>query len=704
MPRSGPATRNDGRVVHTGTTVQAHGVGRGGAGPAGHGSALGRGLVGLPGVVIATLVLAFGAAATLQSLRTDTAEAEADVAQEAAGVFETFATTEAETLQRILILAARTARAGPPALPSLPRDAERLTDVAFVTAGPGEVRVVSGALPDTPARLGTMPGLAGMFALSRDATEADIVLSAPVDGPPPKVYAAVAVFHVPGGGLRATPPTDTTERRASIAGWVVARVDPAPVLSAALPPGLAGRIRDGDLLLAGSNELPDSDDVIGRPVSVGGRRWTIEVWDPTNGSGGLDAYWWLLAAVLGAAAVLQVDILHRRRRRQAEERADNALGHVELVADLAPVVQRSLELGEVLPAVATALVSDLGLAGLVFAEAESDNEFRDVFSIGTVNERPSHLGGGSLAPDESLSITLQRGSRAVGMLRIKAGRGLETDDLRCIRIAAELATAAIVTAQLFAQQEEAVERLQELDALKSIFLATASHELRTPLVAIAGFSSILRDQWDQLSDDEHRLFTTRIANNAQSLSTLIEGLLDFSRLEQGAFEVRLEPIDLSAKVGAVLEQLAPTFEAHVLQSDLAPGSVVAADAFGIERIVTNLVSNAVKYSPAGSTVTVRVEQRDGRTRLAVSDEGAGVPVEQRERIFSRFFRGDGDAVVRSRGVGIGLSVAKEFADQMGATIEVSSSPSGGAEFVLSFPSPGSAPAPVIEEESHAPLS
>lgn len=642
----------------------------------------------------------------MQTLRSDRARDEADVARDAAGVFEGFTTAEVETLQHVLTMAARAARVGPAALPNLPRDAARLPEVAFVTAGPDGMPVVVGSLAGMPSDLGTVPEIAAAFALSRDAAEAKVVLSAPIDRASPKVYGAAAVYRVPEGGLRATPPVGTAERRASLAGWVVARVDPAPVLTAALPPGVVGRVRDGDLSLAGSNAVPDADDVVSRTVSVGARRWTIETWSASGIDAGARSWWWLVAGLLGAAAVLQVDALQRRRQRRAEEAADTARAHVELVADLAPVVQRSLELGEVLPAVATALAGELGLAGLAFAQAESGNEFRDVFSIGAVeDDAPWQAIPSSVIAGASLSIPLQRGRRAVGVLRIKAGRELSTDDLRCVRIAAELATAAMVTGRLFAQQEEAVEQLQELDALKSVFLATASHELRTPLVAITGFSALLRDQWERLPDDDRLLFVTRIATNAQSLSALIEALLDFSRLEQGALEVRLETVDLSAEVAAILDRLGPTFGTHTLVRELTPDATVTADAFGIERIVTNLVVNAVKYSPIGSTVTVRVDRRDGRARLVVADEGPGVPEDQRERIFSRFFRGDSDVVVGTRGVGIGLSVVKEFADRMGATIEVSNRPAGGAEFVLWFPvsaGPGSAAA--VEEEIRAPFS
>lgn len=708
MPQIGHRTRNDGRVRHTDTTVRARAAEGGRAGRAGdwsEGRPSTRGRLGIAGVVVALLVFLFGAAAAIQTTRADRARAEAEVARDAAGVFEAFTTAEVQTLQRVLVLAARMARGGPATLPSLPRDAERLPDVAFVTSP--DLQVAAGALPGAPTDLASLPALTAAMARSRDATEADVVLSAPIDGPPPKIYAAAPVYRVPEGGLRATPPVGTTERRASIAGWLVARVDPGPVLAAALPAGLLGRVRDGNVSLAGSGAAPtEPDDVVSRPVTVGGRRWTVDAWSAAGLGAGPAGWWWLLAGASGAATVLWTDARHRRRRREAEAAADTALAHVGLVADLAPVVQRSLELGEVLPAVATALAGELGLAGLVFAEAESDNEFRDVFSIGTVEGMTRWQPESSaLLPGETLSIALQRGSRAVGMLRIEAGRALAPDDLRCVRIAAELASAAMVTSRLFTQQEEAVERLQELDALKSVFLATASHELRTPLVAITGFSTILRDQWDNLSEEDRRQFVARVANNAQSLSTLIEALLDFSRLERGALHVRLEPLDLGATVEAVIQQLAPTFDTHTVAADLATGAMVMADRFGVERVVTNLVSNAVKYSPAGSTVVVRVERRGERTRLVVADEGPGVPREQRERIFSRFFRGDSDVVVRTRGVGIGLSVVKEFADQMGATIDVSSSASGGAQFELWFPPPGRPEtAPVDEEESRAPLS
>ena len=102
----------------------------------------------------------------------------------------------------------------------------------------------------------------------------------------------------------------------------------------------------------------------------------------------------------------------------------------------------------------------------------------------------------------------------------------------------------------------------------------------------------------------------------------------------------------------------------------------------MDRIITNLVSNAVKFSPDGSTVGVTIENRDGRVRVLVDDAGPGVPEDEQERIFVRFYRGSGDAVVRTRGVGIGLSVVQDFVVQMGGTIEVETSPAGGARFVI----------------------
>jgi signal transduction histidine kinase len=109
---------------------------------------------------------------------------------------------------------------------------------------------------------------------------------------------------------------------------------------------------------------------------------------------------------------------------------------------------------------------------------------------------------------------------------------------------------------------------------------------------------------------------------------------------------------------------------------------------GLERIVTNLVGNAAKYAPPGTHISVTVQVEGDRAVLLVDDEGPGVPERDRERIFSRFYRGHGDAVTRTRGAGVGLAIVAEYAASMSATASVRSAPSGGARFKISFPAVG----------------
>jgi signal transduction histidine kinase len=118
----------------------------------------------------------------------------------------------------------------------------------------------------------------------------------------------------------------------------------------------------------------------------------------------------------------------------------------------------------------------------------------------------------------------------------------------------------------------------------------------------------------------------------------------------------------------------------------------------VERVVSNLVGNAAKYSPAGTTIRVSVRERRGRAELAVDDEGPGVPQAEREQVFTRFFRGRGDSVTATRGAGLGLAIVTEFAATMNGQVSVTSAAGGGARFVVTYPLAG-APDRSVERTS-----
>jgi signal transduction histidine kinase len=226
--------------------------------------------------------------------------------------------------------------------------------------------------------------------------------------------------------------------------------------------------------------------------------------------------------------------------------------------------------------------------------------------------------------------------------------------------------------------------------MKLSFLSTVSHELRTAVAAIEGFGSLLVEHWPTLSDEQRREFIDRIARNAGSLKRLVDDLLDFARLERHALTVAPQIVSLSDLVQQTVEQLASLLEQHHITLDIQPNVIAYTDPDAVERIVGNFLSNAAKYSPPGTTITVTVEPSGTRALLAVSDEGPGIPADERTRVFTRFYRSETEATHRTRGAGIGLAIVKEFADRLNAVVLVESVEGGGARFVALFPTEPSA--------------
>ena len=241
------------------------------------------------------------------------------------------------------------------------------------------------------------------------------------------------------------------------------------------------------------------------------------------------------------------------------------------------------------------------------------------------------------------------------------------DRLDSLATAAELLGSTLANAEAYARQQDLLERMRSVDELKTVFLATASHELRTPVTAIVGFSTLLVDQWGRMPDERARTLVERIKANGTRLDVLIEQLLDFSRLERGLPQANDELLNLGATVQRILDDQPELTAQHALEVVVTEDCLVRGSSAAVERVVTNLVGNAAKYSPPGARITVTVRPDDGTALLVVDDEGSGVPAADRERIFSRFFRGRGDAVARTRGAGIGLAIVAEYAASMGGT-------------------------------------
>jgi signal transduction histidine kinase len=481
-------------------------------------------------------------------------------------------------------------------------------------------------------------------------------------------------------------PATASARRAATSGWVVAVIDLGALAASYAPAEAEVRVADQEATLArqGSGTGP----LAVRSLDIEGRSLRVAAGVPEHSGIAAPTVWFLIAgAVLGplAAALVLVAAARYRAQRATAERQG---AQVRLIGEVAPLVQQSLDLSEVLPAVAVQLTDHFGLAGVSLSTGSSRGGQTELFSIGAGPAQPANpvlQPPAALAAGETLTLALQRGGRSVALLQVVAGRPLDGSELESLRALTELVTAAMVNASLYASQQEALQRLRELDGLKTVFLGTASHELRTPATAIAGFASLLTDSWDRFSEEQRLDFAGRIAANARSLSAVVQDLLDFSLLDRGGLSVSLEAVDLGSLVESVVDRLGPALGDRVIRCTTAPAPAVSGDRNGLERITTNLLTNAVKFSPAGSAITVVVEPAGDGAALIVSDEGPGVPPEEREQVFTRFYRGSGEAVVQTRGVGIGLSLVAEFTARMHGEVTVDDAPGGGARFTVRLP-------------------
>jgi two-component system sensor histidine kinase KdpD len=190
-----------------------------------------------------------------------------------------------------------------------------------------------------------------------------------------------------------------------------------------------------------------------------------------------------------------------------------------------------------------------------------------------------------------------------------------------------------------------------------------------------------------------RTFLERVLANARSLDSVTENLLDFARLERGIKPSIDQLLDLGATTRDFLAEHPELPADHRLALNLGTGCMVRGSTPAVARIVTNLVGNAAKYSPADTTITVTVRSNGDRVELVVDDEGPGVAEADRDRVFSLFYRGHGDEVARTSGTGVGLAIVADFAASMSGSAAVGTAPTGGARFSVSFPA---VQLPVIE--------
>jgi PAS domain S-box-containing protein len=226
-----------------------------------------------------------------------------------------------------------------------------------------------------------------------------------------------------------------------------------------------------------------------------------------------------------------------------------------------------------------------------------------------------------------------------------------------------------------------------IDKLKSDFVATVSHELRTPLAAVYGAAMTLRRGDIELDHDRRDRLLAVISTESDRLARIINEVLAASRLDSGTFTLAVESCDPKD----LTEQVVDAARAHVpndIRIELVAAQglpKVAADPDMVRQVLTNLIENAVKYSPAGGRVLVSLEPQEGRVLFAIRDEGLGIPPREQERIFEKFYRLDPNLTRGVGGTGLGLYICRELVRRMGGRIWVASREREGSTFFFELP-------------------
>jgi two-component system sensor histidine kinase KdpD len=248
------------------------------------------------------------------------------------------------------------------------------------------------------------------------------------------------------------------------------------------------------------------------------------------------------------------------------------------------------------------------------------------------------------------------------------------------------ATSAIEQARL-RQENMQVEVLQRTDALRASLLSSVSHDLRTPLSSIKASASSLLQEDVQWSEEERRGFALTIEQEADRLNRLVSNLLDMSRIEGGAIKPEKEWYPLQELIQDVLERLQPLLQGRRVQTDI-PDDLppIELDYLQMDQVFTNLIENAVRYTPPTSPIEIRARREDSNVIISVADRGPGIPIADLEHVFDKFYRVTGRRSSGSvPGTGLGLAVSRGLVEAHGGKIWAEQRPDGGTIFYIRLP-------------------
>ena len=301
---------------------------------------------------------------------------------------------------------------------------------------------------------------------------------------------------------------------------------------------------------------------------------------------------------------------------------------------------------------------------------------------------------GRLGYRTMLGVPMLREGEPIGVVAMWRDdvRPFSQRDIRVVTTFADQAVIALENVRLLSEIQAKSRELETANKHKSEFLANMSHELRTPLNAIIGFSEVLSEQMFGEVNPKQLEYLQDIHSSGQHLLTLINDVLDLSKIEAGRMELDLSCFDLGLLLDNSLTLVRERAQRHGLNVALEVGDGLeewVADARKVKQVVVNLLSNAVKFTPTGGRVTLRARRIDAGDRasaeISVADTGVGIAPEEQALVFEEFRQASGDYLRKTEGTGLGLSLARRFAELHGGSIRIDSRPGAGSTFTVTLP-------------------
>jgi signal transduction histidine kinase len=290
-----------------------------------------------------------------------------------------------------------------------------------------------------------------------------------------------------------------------------------------------------------------------------------------------------------------------------------------------------------------------------------------------------------------LAVPMLRAGATIGVLtltRVGQPKPFTEKQIELVKVFADQAVIAIENVRLFNEIQDKTRQLEVANKHKSEFLANMSHELRTPLNAIIGFSEALLERMFGELNEKQADYLKDIHESGRHLLSLINDILDLSKIEAGRMELELSCFHLPTAISNAMTLIRERAQHHgiALGADIDPAlGELQADERKVKQILLNLLSNAVKFTPDGGRVDVSAKRDTTRVEIAVRDTGIGIAPEDQTALFEEFRQVGRDSLRRAEGTGLGLALTRKFAELHGGDIRVASEPGKGSTFTVSLP-------------------